>query len=73
MLFSTFIFSKCWNSFVYFCTHSHFLTDLLDSFAYFIIADKARAKGDRKSEGVGVMKDKVLELEETEASHTLGG
>jgi hypothetical protein len=26
----------------------------------------------RKTESVGVMKDKELELEETEASHTLG-
>ena len=39
----------------------------------FIITDKARAKGGRKAEGVGVMKDKELKLEETESSLTLGG
>jgi hypothetical protein len=37
-----------------------------------IITDTARAKG-LKAEGVGVMKDEVLKLEETEASQTLGG
>ncbi len=36
--------------------------------------DKARAKGaGRQKVGVGVMKDKELKLEETKASHTLGG
>ncbi len=29
--------------------------------------------GGRKSEGVGVMKDKEPKLEETDGSHTLGG
>ena len=38
----------------------------------FLRTDKARAKG-RKAEGVGVLKNKELKLEETEASYTLGG
>jgi hypothetical protein len=39
----------------------------------FIITDKARAKGGRKVEGVGAMKDEELKLEEIQVSHTLGG
>ena len=35
----------------------------------FVLTDKARSV----AEGVGVIKDKELKLEETEASHTLGG
>jgi hypothetical protein len=37
--------------------------------AAFIIAKKARTRG----EGVDVMRDKELKLEEVESSHTLGG
>ncbi len=36
-----------------------------------IITDKTRVKGGRKGEGVGVMKDKEIKLEEIEVSHTL--
>ena len=44
---------------------------VLPYFCLFIITDKTRTKGPgRKSEGVGVMKDKELNLEETETSHT---
>jgi hypothetical protein len=42
----------------------------------FCITDKPGARRvaeGRKVEGVGVMKDKELKLEEIEASHTLGG
>jgi hypothetical protein len=39
----------------------------------FLITDKVKGKGGRKTEGVGIMKDKELKLEETEYSHTLGG
>jgi hypothetical protein len=35
-----------------------------------ILTDKVRVKGERETEGVGVMKDKVLKLEETQTSHT---
>ena len=37
----------------------------------FIITEKARAR-ERKWDGVGVMKDEVLKLEEVKAPHTLG-
>ena len=35
--------------------------------------DKARARGERCYEDIGVVRDKELKLEEGEASHTLGG
>ncbi len=38
----------------------------------FIIPDKAKLVGE-EAKGVGVMKDEELNLEEIEASHTLGG
>ena len=38
-----------------------------------ITTDEASATGGRKANGVGFMKDKELKLQETEASHTLGG
>ena len=38
----------------------------------FILADKARARGE-DVKGVGVVRDKELKLEDGEASHTLGG
>ena len=34
---------------------------------------KPRTKGEGRSEGVGVMKDEEIKLEEIEDSHTLGG
>ena len=37
----------------------------------FIIMEKAKAK-ERKCDGVGVMKDKELKLEDVKAPHTLG-
>ena len=43
------------------------------SFLRFIITEKTRSNGGRKVEGVGVMKDKEIKLEEIETSHTLGG
>jgi hypothetical protein len=42
-------------------------------FRVFIITDKVRVKGERKVRLVGVIKDKELNLEEIEVSHTLGG
>ncbi len=39
----------------------------------FIMKDKSRTKGGRKAQGVSVMKDKEVKIEETESSHTLGG
>ena len=41
----------------------------------FIITDKEKARpdGEGRREGVGVMKDEGLNLEEIQASHTLGG
>jgi hypothetical protein len=50
-------------------------TSLVRLLPTFIIKDKARGKGEsvRKTEGVGVMKDKELLVEETKtSSHTLG-
>jgi hypothetical protein len=44
----------------------------IDGILFFIITDKAIDNGGRKVEGLGVMKDKELKLEEIEASHTLG-
>jgi hypothetical protein len=41
-----------------------------------MIAEKASARGEEalaQREGVGLMKDKQLNLEEVEVSHTLGG
>jgi hypothetical protein len=35
--------------------------------------DKSRSKWKTYIQGVGVMKDKEIKLEETETSHTLGG
>ena len=41
---------------------------------FFITTDRVRVKGGgRRVEGVGVMKVKELNLEETEVSHPLGG
>jgi hypothetical protein len=37
----------------------------------FIITEKKRAKV-RKSDGVGVMKDKEMKIEDVKAPHTLG-
>jgi hypothetical protein len=37
------------------------------------MTDKTRGKGGGKTEDVGVMKDKEVNLQETEGSHTLGG
>ena len=37
----------------------------------FIITEKARAK-ERKCDGVGVMKDKEMKLEDVKSPHTLG-
>jgi len=38
----------------------------------FIITEKGRVR-ERRCEGVGVMKDKELKLEDVDAPHTLGG
>ena len=38
----------------------------------FIITDKEKLVGE-EAKGVGVMKDEEIEVEEIEASHTLGG
>jgi len=40
---------------------------------YIYYNGQSEIEGERKSEGVGVMRDKELKLEETETSHTLGG
>jgi hypothetical protein len=39
-------------------------------YCVFILTDKVRVKGGGETEGVGVMKDKELKLEETQTSHT---
>jgi len=40
-------------------------------FQLYIITEKARPK-ERKGDGVGVMKDKELKLEDVKSPHTLG-
>ena len=44
----------------------------VESESLFIIKEKAKAR-ERRWDGVGVMKDKKLKLEDVEDPHTLGG
>ena len=48
------------------------LSELRIQIGLFIITEKTRVR-ERKLDGVGVMKDKVMKLEEVQSPHTLSG